>query len=154
MVSQVRRRCSRESPGLRRIRQHSKCQRPAENLAVNWNLGEETRLSPQQIQAMAGDVAAVDPHDHNMAVQVGDGASAELTLPKGRFGYGWFKPRTVEGLNARGQVEGGGQKSFTVPRRPRLDPACRPRGKKSPNCDTLTGLISGETFLPKSLYQG
>ncbi len=38
------------------------------HLALNWNLGEETKLSTEQIQAMAGYLAAVDPYDHNIVI--------------------------------------------------------------------------------------
>lgn len=39
-----------------------------DHLALNWNLGEETMLSTEQIQAMAGYIAAVDPYDHNIVI--------------------------------------------------------------------------------------
>ena len=38
------------------------------HLALNWNLGEETKLSTEQIQAMAGYIATVDPYDHNIVI--------------------------------------------------------------------------------------
>ena len=39
-----------------------------DHLALNWNLGEESKLSTEQVQDMAGYIAAVDPYDHNIVI--------------------------------------------------------------------------------------
>jgi hypothetical protein len=38
------------------------------HLALNWNMGEETRLSTEQLQAMASYLHRVDPYKHNLVV--------------------------------------------------------------------------------------
>ncbi len=38
------------------------------NLALNWNLGEETTLSTEQQRAMAEYISAIDPYHHNIVI--------------------------------------------------------------------------------------
>lgn len=47
-----------------------------------------------------------------------DGGKSEIDLPAGKYAYGWFNPRTGEGMNAllnTGNVAGGSVKAFTAP---------------------------------------
>lgn len=77
-----------------------------------WKMSPHDELSPSGAWVLA---SAADEADYHAVVQVRDGGSAQVTLPTGQFGHGWFNPRTGEGLASCGKVEGGAVRNFKAP---------------------------------------
>jgi uncharacterized protein DUF5060 len=82
------------------------------NAVPFWKMSPRDELSQTGNWVLA---SAAGDADFHMVVQVRDGGLAEVALPKGKFGFGWFNPRSGEGLVACGQVEGGGVRGFNAP---------------------------------------
>ena len=75
------------------------------------------KMSPQDGLSQTGNwvlASASDDHDFHLVAQV-RGGMAELALPSGQFGYGWFNPRAGGGLVSWGKVKGGAMHRFTPP---------------------------------------
>ena len=77
-----------------------------------WKMSPQDALSQTGNWVLAGE--AGDP-DFHLVVQVRQAKPAKIGLPQGRYGYGWFNPRTGEGLVSCGQVQGGGTHAFVAP---------------------------------------
>ena len=76
------------------------------------------KMSPQDELSRSGNwvlASAADDADFHMVVQVRDGGTSELALPKGEFGFGWFNPRSGGGLVSSGRVTGGVIHRFEAP---------------------------------------
>ena len=76
-----------------------------------WKMSPRDELSPAGQWVLA---SADGDEDWHLVVQVRNEA-AEVTLPAGQFGFGWFNPVVGNPLDFIGQVEGGAVRSFTPP---------------------------------------
>jgi hypothetical protein len=77
-----------------------------------WKMSPQDELSQSGNWVLASRAGDADFH---LVAQVRDGGTAEIALPEGKFRFGWFNPRTGEGLVDRGQANGGGAGQFKSP---------------------------------------